>query len=74
MAVKAKFRCSSVTNFEHSKQIAMNAVYGTGGENADFTKATPWGELKMNIDSDVPAADQFKPGEDYYLTFEKVLL
>ena len=70
--VKAKFRCASVTDFGSNKQAQMSAVYGASGENADFAKATPYGELKINIDSEVPASDFFKPGEEYYLTFEKI--
>lgn len=70
--VKAKFRCQSVTDFGHQKQVAMGAVYGKEGENADFSKATPYAELKMNIDSETPAADFFKPQGEYYLTFEEV--
>jgi hypothetical protein len=71
MKVKAKFKCASVTENEYNKTVQLNAIYGTEGENADFTKATPWGELKMNIDKEVPASDFFKPGEVVYLTFEK---
>lgn len=70
--VKAKFRCNSVTDFGGQKQAVMSAVYSQTGENADFAKATPYGELKINIDSEVPASDYFKPTKEYYLTFEEV--
>ncbi len=71
MPVRAKFRCSSVTNFEYNKQAAMYAVCGKEGENADFAKATPGGDLKINIDNGVPASEFFQPGKEYYLTFEE---
>lgn len=71
MTVRAKFKCNSVTDFGNQKQISFNAVYGTSGENASFTKYTPYGELKINIDSDAPAADFFKPQKEYYLNFEE---
>jgi hypothetical protein len=71
MKVKAKFKCNSVTENEYNKQVSLTAIYGTEGENADFAKATPWGEHKMNIDKDTPAADFFKPGKSYYLFFEE---
>lgn len=70
--VKAKFKCQSVQNFEHGKEATLSAVYGTEGENADFTKATPSGSVKISISKDVPASDFFEPGKDYYLEFEKV--
>lgn len=73
MGVKAKFRCQSVTDFGKTKQVHLNAIYGYTGENADFTKVTPWGEVKMNIDSDAPASNYFKPQSDYYLTFEECM-
>jgi len=69
--VKAKFRCNSVTDFGGQKQAVMSAVYSQTGENADFAKATPYGELKINIDAELPASDFFKPGKEYFLTFEK---
>ena len=71
MAVKAKFKCQSITDFGGQKQASMSAVYSQTGENADFAKATPYGELKINIDAEVPASDYFKPGKEYYLTFEE---
>lgn len=69
--VKAKFRCLSVCNYEHSQEIGMTAVYGTEGENKDFSKATPCGDLKMVIDKGTPAFDSFIPGKSYYLNFEE---
>lgn len=68
--VKAKFRCMSVTDFGYNKQAKFSAVYSTTGENADFAKATPSGDLSINIDSGVPASNYFQPGKEYYLTFE----
>jgi len=70
MGVKAKFRCTSVTDFGTNKSAKLSAVYSTTGENADFAKATPYGELTINIDGGVPAAKYFAPGKEYYLTFE----
>lgn len=69
--VTAKFKCVSVTNFGGSKSANLSAVYGTTGENADFARATPSGQLQIGIDAGVPASDFFKPGESYYLVFKK---
>lgn len=70
--MKAKFRCNSITDFGTHKQVNFSAVHSAQGENVDFAKATPYGELKMNIDSDAPASNFFIPANDYYLVFEEV--
>jgi hypothetical protein len=76
MTVKAKFRCNQVINTDNgnghsSREVKFNAVYGKEGENASYSKATPSGNLSMYIDKETPAYDHFKPGKDYYLTFEE---
>jgi hypothetical protein len=70
--VKAKFKVQYVTHFEFSKVVEMNAIYGTEGENADFTKATPNGNLTITISNDVPASELFNPGDEFYLNFDKI--
>jgi hypothetical protein len=70
--VKAKFRCNFVTDYGWAKEANLSAVYSSTGENADFNKATPFGELKIRIDKDVAAADFFQPNKEYYLYFEEV--
>lgn len=74
MKVKAKFRCSGIipNTYGNSTTAHFHAVYGTEGENADYSKATPCGNLSMVIDSEVPASTFFELGNDYYLTFEAV--
>lgn len=67
--MRAKFQCLCVTNFSNQKQAKLSAVYGKEGENADFAKATPSGELSINIDKEVPAANFFTPGKQYYIDF-----
>lgn len=71
--VKAKFRCSSVTEFESNKQATLSPVIGKKGENAEFSKYTPNGHLEITIDKETKAADFFAPGKEYYLTFEESL-
>ncbi len=71
--VRAKFNCESVTSFKGFKSAKLRAVYGTEGENADFTKYTPNGELSINFTEEAPANDFFEPGNYYYLTFEKAV-
>lgn len=71
MQVKAKFNCHYVQEGTGSKIAHLSAVYGTEGENADFAKATPGGNLNMTIDNGTPASEFFEQGGTYYLTFEK---
>lgn len=72
--IRAKFRIGAINKQEYGTNVTLhaNAVYGTEGENADFSKATPWGILQMNVDADLPAATMFKPGEEVYLYLEKI--
>lgn len=74
--VVAKMRCNStettrwgpaVTSLSH--KMKLGAVYGKDGENKDFNDATPSGECWMQISDGRPAADFFKPGKNYYVTF-----
>lgn len=69
MSTRAKFRCNSVVDFGGgSKEVSLSVVYDPkgNGENANFTKATPSGEMKMRIDNP-EAATQFVPGTMYYV-------
>ena len=73
MTIKAKFKCYDVTPTTWgSFAVSFGAVSGTEGENADYSKATPSGNLNMTVDKDTLAAKEFVRGQDYYLTFDKV--
>jgi hypothetical protein len=71
MKVRAKFACSSVipNSWGTGTTVHLHAVYGTNGENADYSKATPCGNLSLVIDSEVPASNFFEQGKEYYLDF-----
>jgi len=72
MSVRAKFMCNAVipNSWGNTTTAHFNAVYGNEGDNADYSKATPCGNLSMVIDADVPAATYFQQGQCYYLTFD----
>lgn len=68
MAVRAKVTCNGV----EGNAVSFSTVYEPDAskdtENARFTQATPWGEIKMGIDN--PAAlSQFTAGKTYYVDF-----
>jgi hypothetical protein len=76
MQVKAKFRCNQIVDTDSgygytNRLVKFLAVYGKEGENATFSKATPSGEVSLQIDKETEAYDHFKPGKEYYLTFEE---
>ena len=71
MSVRAKFQCESVTAYQGGKTAKLRAVYSDNGENANFTKYTPNGELSITITDEAPAASFFEPGKSYYLTFDE---
>jgi hypothetical protein len=66
--VRAKVTCEAIVN----NNITFRTVYepdaAKDSENARFTQATPWGEIRMGIDN--PAAlKQFSVGQSYYVDF-----
>jgi hypothetical protein len=52
--------------------VCFTTVYEPDGtrndENARFTKATPWGDIRLGIDNPA-AAEQFRPNGEYYVDF-----
>lgn len=73
--LKAKFKVNSIfKQFENSTTLQLNlsAVYGTEGENKDFTSVTPWGNLTMGIEESAPAASILKVGDEVYMYLEKI--
>ena len=68
MAVRAKVRCNGVTGNEVQFYTVYEPDESRDAENARFTKATPWGEIRLGIDN--PAAlEQFEAGQEYYVDF-----
>ena len=65
--VRAKVYCNGV----NGNNVTFNTVYedpSKDTENARFTQATPWGEIKMGIDNP-KALEQFQAGKTYYVDF-----
>ncbi len=80
MAVRAKFYVREVSQFVWSagqrplvdqKTVKMSVVMGPDGDNAEWAKASPSGNLEITITN--PAAfNQFEVGQYVYLTMEPV--
>lgn len=71
MSVRAKVRC----NAKSSGQVHFTTVYEPDAskdtENARFTTATPWGDIRMGINNPV-ALEQFEVNKEYYVDFTPV--
>lgn len=78
MAVVSKWKVASVESFEHSANVRLHPVYAgevsdprvTSKEDGSFWEATPNGELKMTVNNAL-AAEQFQPGEMFYVSFTR---
>lgn len=69
MSVVAKFELAAKTEYKGgSTGVVLQAVQAD-----DFTQYTPSGKIEMSIsDKGKPAADFFKSGKKYKVTFEEV--
>ena len=67
MRTKVKFRCESVKDFGSSVEVELCAVTGDTKENAEFSKYTLAGSLKMTVlDNQIGL---FEPNKEYYIDF-----
>ncbi|HAM57545.1 MAG TPA: hypothetical protein DCQ64_19885 [Candidatus Rokubacteria bacterium] len=68
MSVRAKVICDNIEGNAATFRTVYEPDAVKDTENARFTKATPWGEIRLGIDN--PAAlEQFTPGKSYYVDF-----
>ena len=66
--VRAKVRCDSIKDNAVEFSTVYESDISKDTENARFTKATPWGSIRLGIDN--PAAlQQFQAGDEYYVDF-----
>jgi len=71
MSVKAKFWVQNIQDYdEGAKSVSLSACIDGSEENKEWSKYTPSGSIQMHI-SNPSAAEQFKIGDEFYLTFEK---
>lgn len=62
--VRAKFH----VNYKDGNVIHMGPVYSGSDENKEFFKATPGGQITLNVLNEA-AASQFVQGKEYYVDF-----
>jgi len=71
MSVRAKFKVTSVTQFEGgSNEVQLFPVTTGSEENKAFWKWTPGGLIKLNT-INPEAAQQFVPGKEFYIDFSE---
>lgn len=71
MTVRAKFKVHNITTFsDGAARIDMAPVYDSNpqSENAQFFKATPWGQITLGTVSK-DAAARFSLGGEFYVDF-----
>lgn len=77
MSVVAKFIVTSTEHFQHGgtkvKAMPVSASDDpkvTTPEDGAFFEATPSGSLEMLVNN-TKAAEQFQPGDKFYVTFDR---
>ncbi len=68
MAVRAKVVCEGIQDHAVSFRTVTELDATKDSENARFTLATPWGEIRLGIDNPAALA-QFEVGNSYYVDF-----
>lgn len=66
--VRAKVTCEGITGNAVTFRTVYEGDAKKSPENARFTTATPWGEIKLGIDNP-EALKQFEAGKSYYVDF-----
>lgn len=70
--VQAKFECNSIVPGNGTNTTHFSAVYGNGEANKEWAYATPYGQITMGINTEMPASEYFKRGKKYKVTFEEI--
>lgn len=76
MAVRAKFKCESITRREHWDKskgeeihaIKLSPVISGSEENKSFYEATPSGSIELSVIKE-EVGKQFELGKEYYVDF-----
>ena len=72
MTVRAKFKVTQVTEHEGALKTArLQAVTSGSKENEELFKWTPSASIDLST-MNPAAAEQFKPGREYYVDFTPV--
>lgn len=68
--MRAKFKLDTMDKHDDYCNVTMHAITEQDGDNEEFWKYTPAGQLQMTITN--PAAyDKLELGQTYYLDFTK---
>lgn len=70
MSFRAKMRVVEVTDNGYSDKVKFSALYSNTPEDNSYAKATPSGDIILQIDN--PALrGKIKPGQTYYVDFSE---
>lgn len=68
MSFRAKMKVVEVTDNGWSDKVKLSALYSNTPEDNSYAKATPTGDISLQIDN--PALrGKIKPGQTYYVDF-----
>ena len=70
MSVRAKFKVETVTRNTSGASVQLVPVINGSEENKQFYKYTPAGSIQLST-VNAAAAEQFKPGDEFYVDFTK---
>jgi hypothetical protein len=66
--VRAKFKCTEISQTEYGERIKLTPVTGGSPENDQFFKWTPGGQIEIGT-INPEAAKQFEVGKSFYVDF-----
>ena len=71
--MRAKMQIQTITKNSYSEIVEFSAVYGgsTNDEDNSFSKSTPSGTIKLQIDNKA-LHGVYKPGDTFYVDFTPV--
>ena len=70
MTVRAKFYVDHTEHYTWATKVVARAVT-RGDDNKEWSAATPVGLIELTIKNEAAAA-HFKPGTEFFVTFEEV--
>lgn len=72
--LRAKFKADSISKSVDGRWLVMSPVIGTAGDNQDWSKYTPSGDLRMFITNEAAfdTVDAIKPGDIFWIDIKPI--
>ena len=69
--MRAKLTLQTITRSEYGDELSFHALYSSSPEDNTYAAATPFAELKMQVNNP-DLMGSFEPGSVYYVDFTPV--